>query len=111
MQGAGPTSRASARAGFTLIEMLAVTTLTAVMMLYAVNFYREITRATEAATAQTRDGRRAALAWRAAGFGDPEFGGLCLARQRDVARRGLVPAGCDTDERLVDFLLRQPHRV
>jgi type II secretory pathway component PulJ len=45
--------------GFTLIEMLAVVGFTAVLMLFAVNFYMEITRASEAATAQTRDGRRA----------------------------------------------------
>ncbi len=47
------------RSGFTLIEMLAVVGFTAVLMLFAVNFYIEITRASEAATAQTRDGRRA----------------------------------------------------
>lgn len=42
-----------------MIEMLAVVGFTAVLMLFAVNFYLEITRASEAATAQTRDGRRA----------------------------------------------------
>ncbi len=48
------------RAGFTLIEMLAVVGFTAVLMLFAVDFYIEITRASQAATAQTRSGRRAA---------------------------------------------------
>ena len=32
-------------------------------------------------------------------------------RQRDVAGRGLVPAGGDADEGLVDLVLGQPHRV
>lgn len=59
MRGAAPANRTPATAGFTLIEMLAVAGLTAVLMLYAVNFYLEITRATDAAIAQTRDGRRA----------------------------------------------------
>ncbi len=45
--------------GFTLIELLAVVGFTAVLMLFAIDFYLEITRASEAATAQTRDGRRA----------------------------------------------------
>lgn len=45
--------------GFTLIELLAVVGITAVLMLFAVNFYLEITRATEAATDRTRDSRRA----------------------------------------------------
>ena len=36
---------------------------------------------------------------------------LRLARQRDVAGRGLVPAGGDADERLVDLLLGQAHRI
>jgi type II secretory pathway component PulJ len=49
-----------AEAGFTLIEMLAVVGFSAVLMLFAVNFYVEITRASEAATAQTRGSRRAA---------------------------------------------------
>jgi hypothetical protein len=34
--------------------------------------------------------------------------GLGLAHQRDVAGRGLVPAGRDADQRLVDLLLGQP---
>jgi type II secretory pathway component PulJ len=42
-----------------LIEMLAVVGFTAVLMLFAVNFYLEITRAAEAATERTRDSRRA----------------------------------------------------
>lgn len=45
--------------GFTLIELLAVVGFTSVLMLFAVNFYLEITRATEAATTRTRDSRRA----------------------------------------------------
>ena len=48
--------------GFTLIEMLAVVGFTSVLMLFAVNFYLEITRAREAATEQTRDCRRAECA-------------------------------------------------
>ncbi len=42
-----------------MIELLAVVGFTAVLMLFAVNFYIEITRASEAATARTRDSRRA----------------------------------------------------
>jgi type II secretory pathway component PulJ len=42
-----------------LIELLAVVGFTAVLMLFAVNFYIEITRASEAATDRTRDSRRA----------------------------------------------------
>ena len=45
--------------GFTLIELLAVVTFTAVLMVFAVNFYLDITRASQAATQQTRDSRRA----------------------------------------------------
>lgn len=51
--------REAAESGFTLIELLAVVGFTAVLMLFAVNFYLEITRASEAATARTRDSRRA----------------------------------------------------
>src|SRR5262249_59028448 len=36
---------------------------------------------------------------------------LRLAHQGDVARRGLVPAGGDAHERLMNLLLRQPHGV
>jgi len=42
-----------------LIELLAVVGFTAVLMLFAVNFYIEITRASEAAMTRTRAGRRA----------------------------------------------------
>ncbi len=45
--------------GFTLIELLAVVGFSAVLMLFVVNFYLDITRASEAATQQTRDSRRA----------------------------------------------------
>ncbi len=54
-----PLRRRPCEPGFTLIEMLAVVGFTAVLMLFAVNFYLEITRASEAATARTRDIRRA----------------------------------------------------
>lgn len=54
-----PLRRGPGARGFTLIEMLAVVGFTAVLMLFAVNFYLEITRASEAATAGTRDSRRA----------------------------------------------------
>ena len=60
---AGPTSgrtRAVARrSGFTLIEMLAVLGFTALLMLFAANFYLEITRSSETATERTRGSRRA----------------------------------------------------
>src|SRR3546814_8163922 len=36
---------------------------------------------------------------------------LRLARQRDIARRRLVPAGSDPDEGLGDLLLRHAHRI
>lgn len=49
----------SGNGGFTLIEMLAVTSFTALLMLFAVNFYIEISRASESATTYTRDTRRA----------------------------------------------------
>jgi type II secretory pathway component PulJ len=42
-----------------LIELLAVVGFTAVLLLFAVNFYIEISRASEAATNRTRDSRRA----------------------------------------------------
>ena len=42
---------------------------------------------------------------------DAFLDGLSLPHQRDVARRGLVPAGRDADERLVDLLRGQPHGV
>jgi hypothetical protein len=37
--------------------------------------------------------------------------GLRLAHERDVAGRGLVPAGGDADEGLVNLVARQTHRV
>ena len=50
------------------------------------------------------DGDGAELARRAAGGRDALLHRLRLAHQRDVAGRGLVPAGRDADERLVDLL-------
>ena len=55
------------------------------------------------------DGRE--LARRAAGGHDALLHRLRLARQRDVARRRLVPGRHDADERLGDLLLRKPHRI
>jgi len=51
--------RRMAASGFTLIELLAVVGFTAVLLVFAANFYLEITRASGAATARTRDSRRA----------------------------------------------------
>jgi hypothetical protein len=56
-----------------------------------------------------RDG--AELARRAAVLPDAFLGGLRLAHQRDVARRGFIPARGNTDEGTMDFLFRQAHRV
>ena len=41
----------------------------------------------------------------------PSLHRLGLAHQRDVAGRGLVPAGGDADEGLVDLLGGEPHRI
>ena len=57
------------------------------------------------------DGDGAEFARRAVGGDDAFLHGLRLAHQRDVAGRGLVPAGGDADEGLVDLLARQTHRV
>ena len=43
--------------------------------------------------------------------GDALLHRLGLAHERDVAGRGLVPAGRDADERLGDLLLGQAHGV
>ena len=51
------------------------------------------------------------LARRAAAGGDALLHRLRLALERDVAGRGLVPGGRDADQRLVDLLGGQPHRV
>ena len=56
-------------------------------------------------------GDRAKLARCARRRGDALLDRLRLPHQRDVAGGGLVPAGGDADERLVDLLLRQAHRV
>ena len=45
--------------GFSLIELLAVVALIAGLMIFAVNFYLDITRASAAATQHTRESRRA----------------------------------------------------
>ncbi len=57
------------------------------------------------------DGDGAELARRAAGGGHALLHGLGLAHQRDVARRGLVPAGGDADEGLMDLLGGQTHGI
>ena len=49
-------------------------------------------------------GDGAEFARRAAGGGNAALDGLGLAHQRDVAGCGLVPAGGNADERLVDLL-------
>jgi len=51
--------RAKSRAGFTLLEMLAVVLLTGVVVTAAVDFYLDLSRETIAAAALTRDGRHA----------------------------------------------------
>ena len=56
-------------------------------------------------------GDGAELARRGADGGDAHLDRLRLPHQRDIARRGLVPAGGDADERLMDLLRGQPHRV
>ena len=57
------------------------------------------------------DGDGAEFARRAVGGDNALLDGLRLAHQRDVAGRGLVPAGGDADEGLMDLLARQTHRV
>ena len=57
------------------------------------------------------DGDRRELARRAAAGLDAELHRLRLAGERDVARRRLVPAGGDADERPVDVARRQPHGI
>jgi hypothetical protein len=56
-----------------------------------------------------RDG--AELARGAAGGRHALLDRLSLAHERDVARRGFVPAGGDADERLMDLLPSQTHGV
>ncbi len=51
------------------------------------------------------------LARGAVGVLDAQLDRLGLTIERDVAGRGLVPAGGDADEGLVDLLLGQTHRV
>ena len=57
------------------------------------------------------DGDRREFARRAARGRDPFLRRLRLARQRNVAGCRLVPGGGDADQRLVDLLVRQPHRI
>jgi hypothetical protein len=45
---------------------------------------------------------------RAVGVLHAQLHRLRLTAQRDVAGRGLVPAGCDADEGLMDFLVPRP---
>lgn len=47
------------RGGFTLIEMMAVVFFTAIVMVIAVNFFIDLSRASEAAMENSRSGRRA----------------------------------------------------
>jgi hypothetical protein len=56
-----------------------------------------------------RDGGE--LAGRSAGTVDAELHRLRLAIERNVAGRGLVPAGCDADDRLVDLRLGEAHGI
>ncbi len=57
------------------------------------------------------DGDGGEFARRTGGGLDAQLDGLGLTVQRDVARRGFVPAGRDTNQRLVNFFLAQPHGV
>src|SRR5215216_5390101 len=57
------------------------------------------------------DRNGAEFAGGAAGGRDALLDRLRLAHQRDIAGRGLVPAGRDADEGLVDLLSRQTHRI
>ena len=57
------------------------------------------------------DGDGGELARRAAGLVHAPLDRLCLTRERDVAGCGLVPAGGDADQGLVDLRLVEPHRV
>src|SRR6516165_5262561 len=56
-----------------------------------------------------RDG--AELARRAAGGSNPLLHCLGLTHQRDIARRGFVPAGGNADKGLMNLLGGQPHGV
>src|SRR5215471_10793740 len=57
------------------------------------------------------DGDGAELVWGAAAGGDALLHRLSLAHQRDVAGGRLVPAARHADERLMNLLPREPHRV
>ena len=57
------------------------------------------------------DGDGGEFARRAVGLFDAHLGGLCLTVERDVAGRRLVPAGGNTDERLVNFRLAHAHGI
>src|SRR5260370_16180742 len=56
-------------------------------------------------------GDGAELARRGAAGGDALLHRLGLAHERNVAGGGLVPAGGDADEGLMDLLAREPHGV
>ena len=57
------------------------------------------------------DGYGGKFARRAVGRLHADLGCLRLAVQGDVAGRGLVPAGRNPDEGLVNFLLRHAHGI
>ena len=42
---------------------------------------------------------------------DAHFGRLCLTVQRDIAGCRFVPAGGNTDKRLMNFFFRHAHRI
>ena len=56
-------------------------------------------------------GDRGEFARRAGTFFDAQLNSLRLTVQRDVTRRCFVPAGCNTNQRLVDFIFAHAHRV
>jgi hypothetical protein len=57
------------------------------------------------------DGDGGELARRAARRRDAAFGGLRLARERNVAGRGLVPRRRDADDRLLQLLFGDAHGI
>lgn len=54
-------ARAPRRSGFTLLEMLAVVLLTGIVLTVAIDFYLDLSRASQAAVERTRNARRAAV--------------------------------------------------
>ena len=51
------------------------------------------------------------FARRAVGFLDTHLGRLRLPVERDIARSGLIPAGGNADQWLVNFFLAHPHGI